>query len=118
MKNKITTIGIALSLISAPVAYDSLTLTDKEINQVREEVNFTPDEDLIYKTILLDKKNIEFDLSVISKQEVDNLLMGTLLKLGISQEDLMERLTKGEQISFDKEIKKKSKKKTSVIRNL
>ncbi len=112
------TIGIVASVISAPFAFDDLVLTDNEIQEVREEVNFTPTEDLIFKTILLDKKQVEFDLTKITKKEVDDILMGTMTKLGIKQQDLMDKIMKGEKINFDYEIKKKSREKTSIIREI
>lgn len=111
------TIGIVASLTGV-VAYDDLTLTSTEVQQVREMVDFTPNEDLIYKTILLDKKNVEFDLSKITKKEVDEMLMGTMLKLGIKQQDLIDKIMKGESINFDEEIYNNSKEKTSLIRSI
>jgi len=117
MINKIiTTIGITASIIATPVAVDRLVLTDTEIQTIRDTTEFTADEDLIFKTILLDKKSVQFDLSKITKKEVDNILMGTLIKLGIKQQDLMDKVMKGEKINFDKEIKDKSKSLTSFIR--
>ena len=112
------TIGIAISLIVTPIAFDNLVLTDTEIQTIREEIDFTPDEDFVFKVILLDKKKVQFDLTKISKQEVDNILMGTMLKLGIKKQDLIDKLMKGKQINFDEEIKKKSKEKTSFIKNI
>jgi len=112
----IITIGIAISLIATPIVYDNLILTDTEIQDVRDMAPFTSDEDFVYKTILLDKKKVEFDLSKISKKEVDDILLGTMLKLGIKQQDLIDKIMKGKQINFDEEIKKKSKEKTSFIK--
>ena len=116
LKDKIiTAIGIAISLAITPVIYDNLTLTDTEIQEVRSKTAFTSQEDFIYKTILLDKKKVQFDLTKMTKKEVDDILMGTMLKLGIKQQDLMDKVTKGKKINFDDEIKKKSKEKTSII---
>jgi len=112
----IITIGIAISLIATPIVYDNLILTDTEIQDVRDMAPFTSDEDFVYKTILLDKKKVEFDLSKISKKEVDDILLGTMLKLGIKQQDLIDKIMKGKQINFDEEIKKKSKEITSFIK--
>jgi len=112
------TIGIAISLIVTPIAFDNLVLTDTEIQTIREEIDFTPDEDFVFKVILLDKKKVQFDLTKISKQEVDNILMGTMLKLGIKKQDLIDKVMKGDKINFDYEIKKKSKEKTSIIREI
>jgi len=67
-----------------PITYDSVVLTDTEIQTIREETAFTSQEDSIYKTILLDKKKVEFDLTKMTKKEVDDILMGTMLKLGIN----------------------------------
>ncbi|GEM_PF-7026904 len=108
-------IGIIASLVAVPITYDSVVLTDTEIQTIREETAFTSQEDSIYKTILLDKKKVEFDLTKMTKKEVDDILMGTMLKLGIKQQDLMDKVTKGKKINFDDEIKKKSKEKTSII---
>ena len=117
MINKIiTTIGITASIIATPVAVDRLVLTDTEIQEVRSKTAFTSQEDFIYKTILLDHKQVQFDLTKMTKKEVDNILMGTLIKLGIKQQDLMDKVMKGEKINFDKEIKDKSKSLTSFIR--
>ena len=110
------TIGIIATTLIGGVAYDDLTLTSTEVQEIREMVDFTANEDLIYKTILLDKKKVEFDLSVISKKEVDDILMGTMTKLGIKQQDLIDKIMRGEDINFDKEISKKSKSLTSIIR--
>ena len=108
-------IGIIASLVAVPITYDSVVLTDTEIQEVRSKTAFTSQEDFIYKTILLDKKKAEFDLTKMTKKEVDDILMGTMLKLGIKQQDLMDKVTKGKKINFDDEIKKKSKEKTSFI---
>lgn len=109
------TIGIVASLTGV-VAYDDLTLTSTEVQQVREMVDFTPNEDLIYKTILLDKKNVEFDLSKITKKEVDDMLLSVMLKLGDTREDIMKEAMKEGRVNFDKRIKDKSKEKTSILR--
>ena len=111
-------IGIIASLVAVPITYDSVVLTDTEIQEVRSKTAFTSQEDSIYKTILLDKKKVEFDLTKMTKKEVDDILMGTMLKLGIKQQDLMDKVTKGKKINFDDEIKKKSKEKTSIISKL
>ena len=111
-------IGIIASLVAVPITYDSVVLTDTEIQTIREETAFTSQEDSIYKTILLDKKKVEFDLTKMTKKEVDDILMGTMLKLGIKQQDLIDKVMKGKQINFDDEIKKKSKEKTSIIREI
>ena len=108
-------VGIIASLVAVPITYDSVVLTDNEIQIVREEIDFTVNEDLIYKTILLDKQQVQFDLTKMTKKEVDDILMGTMLKLGIKQQDLIDKVTKGKKINFDDEIKKKSKEKTSFI---
>ena len=108
-------VGIIASLVAVPITYDSVVLTDTEIQEVRSKTAFTSQEDFIYKTILLDKKKAEFDLTKMTKKEVDDILMGTMLKLGIKQQDLMDKVTKGKKINFDDEIKKKSKEKTSFI---
>ena len=108
-------IGIIASLVAVPITYDSVVLTDTEIQEVRSKTAFTSQEDFIYKTILLDKKKVQFDLTKMTKKEVDDILMGTMLKLGIKQQDLMDKVTKGKKINFDDEIKKKSKEKTSII---
>ena len=108
-------IGIIASLVAVPITYDSVVLTDTEIQEVRSKTAFTSQEDSIYKTILLDKKKVEFDLTKMTKKEVDDILMGTMLKLGIKQQDLIDKVTKGKKINFDDEIKKKSKEKTSFI---
>ena len=108
-------VGIIASLVAVPITYDSVVLTDTEIQTIREETAFTSQEDSIYKTILLDKKKVEFDLTKMTKKEVDDILMGTMLKLGIKQQDLIDKVTKGKKINFDDEIKKKSKEKTSFI---
>jgi len=118
-KTKIlTTVGIVASSVIVPVTFDNLVLTDTEIQTIREEIDFTPDEDLIYKTILLDKKMVQFDLTKMTKKEVDDILMGTMLKLGIKKQDLIDKVMKGDKINFDYEIKKKSKEKTSIIREI
>ena len=118
-KTKIlTTVGIVASSVIVPVTFDNLVLTDTEIQTIREEIDFTPDEDLIYKTILLDKKMVQFDLTKMTKKEVDDILMGTMLKLGIKKQDLIDKVMKGDKINFDDEIKKKSKEKTSIIREI
>ena len=118
-KTKIlTTVGIVASSVIVPVTFDNLVLTDTEIQTIREEIDFTPDEDFVFKVILLDKKKVQFDLTKISKQEVDNILMGTMLKLGIKKQDLIDKVMKGDKINFDYEIKKKSKEKTSIIREI
>ena len=108
-------VGIIASLVAVPITYDSVVLTDTEIQEVRSKTAFTSQEDFIYKTILLDKKKVQFDLTKMTKKEVDDILMGTMLKLGIKQQDLMDKVTKGKKINFDDEIKKKSKEKTSFI---
>ena len=108
-------IGIIASLVAVPITYDSVVLTDTEIQEVRSKTAFTSQEDFIYKTILLDKKKVQFDLTKMTKKEVDDILMGTMLKLGIKQQDLIDKVTKGKKINFDDEIKKKSKEKTSFI---
>ena len=108
-------IGIIASLVAVPITYDSVVLTDTEIQEVRSKTAFTSQEDSIYKTILLDKKKVEFDLTKMTKKEVDDILMGTMLKLGIKQQDLIDKVTKGKKINFEDEIKKKSKEKTSFI---
>ena len=108
-------IGIIASLVAVPITYDSVVLTDTEIQTIREETAFTSQEDFIYKTILLDHKQVQFDLTKMTKKEVDDILMGTMLKLGIKQQDLMDKVMKGKKINFDDEIKKKSKEKTSII---
>jgi len=119
LKDKIiTAIGIAISLAITPVIYDNLTLTDTEIQEVRSKTAFTSQEDFIYKTILLDHKQVQFDLTKMTKKEVDDILMGTMLKLGIKKQDLIDKVMKGDKINFDYEIKKKSKEKTSIIREI
>jgi len=111
-------IGIIASLAITPVAFDEFVLTDKEVQIVRDTTAFTAQEDTVYKTILLDKKVVQFDLTKITKKEADDILMGTMIKLGIKQQDLIDKVMKGKQINFDDEIKKKSKEKTSIIREI
>jgi len=118
-KTKIlTTVGIVASSVIVPVTFDNLVLTDTEIQTIREEIDFTPDEDFVFKVILLDKKKVQFDLTKMTKKEVDDILMGTMLKLGIKKQDLIDKVMKGDKINFDYEIKKKSKEKTSIIREI
>ena len=111
-------IGIIASLVAVPITYDSVVLTDTEIQEVRSKTAFTSQEDFIYKTILLDHKQVQFDLTKMTKKEVDDILMGTMLKLGIKKQDLIDKVMKGDKINFDYEIKKKSKEKTSIIREI
>ena len=112
-------LGLEETLIISPTITEKITateaihveaddLTAKEVDDVKKMVNFTADEDLVYTTILKDKKEVEFDLSKISKKEVDNILMGIMIKLGATEEELFEKIKKGEKINFDKIIKEKS----------
>ena len=112
------TIGILATLTASSLVYDDFVLTDAEIQEVRDTTDFTPNEDFIFKVILLDKKNVEFDLSKITKKQVDDILMGTMLKLGIKQQDLIDKVMRGENINFDREIAKRIRKKTSLIRSI
>jgi len=52
-----------------PITYDSVVLTDTEIQTIREETAFTSQEDFIYKTILLDHKKVQFDLTKMTKKK-------------------------------------------------
>ena len=100
-KTKIlTTVGIVASSVIVPVTFDNLVLTDTEIQTIREEIDFTPDEDFVFKVILLDHKQVQFDLTKMTKKEVDDILLGTMLKLGIKQQDLIDKVMKGDKINL------------------
>ena len=86
---------------------EPLTLT--ETTSVLEKAKFTKDEAVIYKTIFQDKKRVKFDLSQMTTEDINTLLLGIMLKLGDSKESLAEELTKKGKVNFDERVIKLTK---------
>lgn len=86
-------------------------LTDIEIDEIRASVGFTADEDKVYKTIIKDKKKVKFYINEISPEEVTQILINIMLKLGDTKENLAMELKEKGHINFDEKIEKLSKEK-------
>ena len=121
MKNKIITISIFIGIIVVAIGVyftsqsvlptgGELLLEDSKITTTEEKIvfaepltlaettsvldkaKFTKEEAKIYKTIFQDKKRVKFDLTQMTTEDVNTLLLGIMLKLGDSKESLAEEL--------------------------
>ena len=97
------------------VAFDKIKTTEEQIvfaeplslaetTSVLEKARFTKEEAKIYKTIFEEKKRVKFDMTKMTTEDVNTLLLGIMLKLGDSKESLAEELTKKGKVNFDERV--------------
>lgn len=97
-------------IIVGDATFTAEPLTIEQADKVLNEIQFTKDEEKVYKKIFKDKKKIKFDLSIMSVEEAENILLGILLKLGDNEKDITRELIEKGKIDFDKRVINLSKK--------
>lgn len=83
--------------------------TDKELDQIKKEKKLKQTEDFIYRNVINNKKLV-VDLSKTSVEEITDMYLDVLFKIGDNKKDFLEdHLKNGNSTDLDKRIKKVSK---------
>lgn len=99
----ITIIGL---ITITPFTYDALTLTSRDVEEIKIDYKLTTNEGSLL-SIVADNKLPQYDLSKISPEEITQQFIDVLNKLGDDFE--------GKENNLSKRIRSLSKEKTSVL---
>lgn len=110
---------IILGLVVGSISVDAMILSSNEIQDIRDTVDFTVQEDLVYKANIQDKmdynfvyeKDIDYEVEI---EKIHQLYRNIFIKLGDTEEQILEDLKKG-NIDAVKRMKDLSRVKTLSI---